>query len=139
MLARPRGGAVGFALRVAAAFAGRGLSPLLRTLAFAFPRPVLPPRLLRHSATHKNWVRLPVAQKGEGKTLPKSAVQVSRILSDGVASSLKIVETIGSNGGTSVERNAVVLAVNDGVGQLAFAKAIEILLACDVGVDFGIA
>ena len=44
LLARPRGGAVGFALRVAVAFAGRGLAPLLRRLAFAFSRPVLPPR-----------------------------------------------------------------------------------------------
>ena len=50
LLARPRGGAVGLALRVAVAFAGRGLSPLLRYLVFAFSRPVLPPRLLRHSA-----------------------------------------------------------------------------------------
>lgn len=42
LLARPRGDAVGFALRVAVAFAGRGLSPPLRCLAFAFSRPVPP-------------------------------------------------------------------------------------------------
>ena len=81
LLTRPRGDAVGFALRVAAAFAGRGLSPLLRSLAFAFSRPVLPPRLLRHSAISElAWVRLPVAPKG---LHPLREISASPLMMDG--------------------------------------------------------